>query len=81
MSVLMEPFKKSQWEGCLSALFAATVTKGSGQYICVPAVVEEGSSMSQDEALGEQLMKLTRDVVREKTGAMSRGCPFDDVVA
>lgn len=31
MSVGMKPFKKSQWEGCVSAMFAATKTEKSGQ--------------------------------------------------
>ncbi|KAH9828850.1 retinol dehydrogenase 12 [Teratosphaeria destructans] len=31
MSVALEPFKKSQFEGCLSALYAATVAEDAGQ--------------------------------------------------
>lgn len=82
MSVAMRPFKKDQWEGALPMLFVATVTEKSGEYICPPAVPEVGSSASQDEALGDQLMKLTREIVREKTKKESadQGCPFDDLV-
>lgn len=76
MSVLFEPFKKDQFQGCVPAVFAATTTQGSGQYICPPAVVEEGTKMSQDEALGEQLMKLTAEIVAEKTQAKQQGCPL-----
>lgn len=68
MSVLAEPFKKDQFEGARSTLYAVTKTEGSGDYICPPAAFEEGSELSRDEQLGEQLMKLTHEVIREKTG-------------
>ena len=78
MSGLMKPFQKDQFEGALSAVYAATAFEGTGQYICPPAVVEKGSSQSQDEALGEQLMVLTKNLVQEKTRSESsdKGCPF-----
>jgi len=81
MSVGMKPFKKSQWEGCVSAMFAATKTEKSGQYICPPARPETGSKMAQDEELAESLMKLTKEVVMEKTRAESveKGCPLEFV--
>lgn len=78
MKYLMAPLKKDQFEGALSTLFAATVTENSGEYICPPANVEEGSELANDEALGEQLMKVTREIVMEKTGADGQGCPFRD---
>ena len=68
MSALMAPFKKDAMQGCVSTVFAATTTEKGGQYICPPAVVESGSAQSQDEQLGEQLMKLTRELVRERLG-------------
>ncbi|KAF2811975.1 NAD(P)-binding protein [Mytilinidion resinicola] len=74
----MAPFKKSQFEGCVSTMFAATTTKKSGQYICPPAIVEPGSELARDEALSEQLMKLTWQVVKEKTQAASEGCPLKE---
>lgn len=82
LSVAIEPFKKSQFEGAVSTVFAATTTQKSGQYICPPAVPEEGSSLSQDDALADSLMELTRKVVMEKTKGQSadQGCPFDDLV-
>lgn len=67
MAVGIEPFKKTQFEGAVPAMFAATVTDKSGQYICPPAIPEPGSKMSQDEALGDRLMELTRKVIMEKT--------------
>lgn len=82
MAVGMEPFKKDQFEGATSAIYAATVVEGSGQYICPPAIVEEGTELSRSEELAENLMALTRRVVRDKTRELSadKGCPFDDVV-
>lgn len=68
MSALMEPFKKDQFEGALSTLYAGTVTEKSGEYICPPAAPEPGSELSQNEQLGEDLMKLTREIVKEKGG-------------
>jgi len=76
MSVGMAPFQKDQFEGALSAVFASTVTEKSGEYICPPAVPEPGSELSQNEELGEQLMKLTAEVVAEKTNAKQEGCPL-----
>ncbi|KAL7777224.1 hypothetical protein CFE70_007647 [Pyrenophora teres f. teres 0-1] len=78
MSVGMAPFKKTQFEGAVSTVFAATKTEGSGQYICPPAIVEKGSELANDEKLGEQLMELTTRIVREKTRSESegKGCPF-----
>ncbi|KAL8795039.1 MAG: hypothetical protein Q9195_002487 [Heterodermia aff. obscurata] len=80
MSVGLAPFKKSQFQGAVSAVFAATKTEKSGQYICPPAVPEAGNAMAQNEELGEQLMKLTRDLIKEKTYSDSaeKGCPFKD---
>jgi len=80
MSVGLEPFKKDQFQGAVSTVFAATTTGDSGQYICPPAVPEAGSSMSQDEALADRLMELTREIVKEKMGSESvdKGCPLKD---
>lgn len=75
MSLLMKPFKKSAMEGAVSTMYAATKTEGSGQYICPPAIVEPGSEMSQDKALGERLMKLTEDIIQQRTAASDKGCP------
>jgi NAD(P)-dependent dehydrogenase (short-subunit alcohol dehydrogenase family) len=74
----LKPFKKDQFEGALSTLFAATLTEKSGEYVCPPAIVEEGSKLANDDALGEQLMKVTRETVLEKTRADMEGCPFKD---
>ncbi|KAJ4982514.1 retinol dehydrogenase 12 [Stagonosporopsis vannaccii] len=80
MSVGAAPFKKTQFEGAVSTLFAATKTEKSGQYICPPAIVEPGSDKSNDVELGERLMDLTWKVVKEKTKSQSadKGCPFKE---
>ncbi|KAL8872295.1 MAG: hypothetical protein Q9174_002053 [Haloplaca sp. 1 TL-2023] len=80
MSVGMAPIKKDAMMGAISSMYAATMATESGQYICPPAIVESGNALSQDEELGERLMKLTRDLVKEKTYADSfaKGCPFND---
>lgn len=71
MSVGLEPFKKTQFEGAVSTIFAATATTQSGQYICPPAIPEPGSKFSQDENLADDLMELTRNVVLLKMGGQS----------
>lgn len=68
MSKGLQPFKKDQFEGAVSTLFAVTAAQKSGEYICPPAAVEEGSELARDEELGEQLMRLTREVLVEKLG-------------
>ncbi|KAL5115826.1 hypothetical protein ACEQ8H_006321 [Pleosporales sp. CAS-2024a] len=80
MSVGAAPFKKDQFEGCVSTMFAATKTDKSGQYICPPAIVEPGSELANDEKLGEQLMEFTAQLVKEKTKSSSadKGCPFKE---
>ncbi|KAL8805089.1 MAG: hypothetical protein Q9182_002179 [Xanthomendoza sp. 2 TL-2023] len=80
MSVGLAPLKKDIMMGCVSTMYAATKSTKSGEYICPPAVPESGTDLAQDAELGERLMKLTRDLVKEKTYADSaaKGCPFQD---
>ncbi|KAI1470573.1 NAD(P)-binding protein [Daldinia caldariorum] len=66
MAVGIEPFKKDQFQGAVSTMFAATYTQKSSQYICPPAVPEPGNKQAQDDALGDRLMKLTWEVVMDK---------------
>jgi len=68
MSKGLQPFKKDIFEGSMSSLFAATKTEKSGEYVCPPAAPETGSELAQNEELGEQLMRLTREVIEQKTG-------------
>jgi NAD(P)-dependent dehydrogenase (short-subunit alcohol dehydrogenase family) len=78
MSVGLAPFKKTQFEGAVSTMYAATMTEKSGQYICPPATVEKGSDKANDPEMAERLMDLTVKVVKEKTKSQSadKGCPF-----
>ncbi|KAL9602076.1 MAG: hypothetical protein Q9219_002072 [cf. Caloplaca sp. 3 TL-2023] len=80
MSVGMAPLKKDIMMGAVSTMFAATKTSKSGEYICPPAVPESGTPLAQDSELGERLMKLTRDLIKEKTydDSAAKGCPFQD---
>jgi NAD(P)-dependent dehydrogenase (short-subunit alcohol dehydrogenase family) len=81
MSVGMKPFKKDQWEGAVSAMFCATKTERSGEYVCPPAIPEVGSKLYQDEdgLLAEQLMKLTKEIIKEKCfdSSVGEGCPLE----
>jgi len=79
MSAGLKPFKKDQWQGAVSAMYCATKTERSGEYVCPPAIPESGNKLVQDEKLGEALMALTRKVVKEKTYSESveNGCPFE----
>jgi NAD(P)-dependent dehydrogenase (short-subunit alcohol dehydrogenase family) len=77
MSVGMKPFKKDQWMGCVSSMFAATKTEKSGEYICPPAIPEEGNALYQKEGLDEKLMTLTREIVKEKMGVELGKCPLE----
>ncbi|KKY18735.1 putative retinol dehydrogenase 12 [Diplodia seriata] len=80
VSLLAAPFKKSAMQGCVSTMYAATATEKSGEYVCPPAIVEPGSELAGDRELGEQLMRLTRELVAEKTrtSSVEQGCPFRD---
>lgn len=80
MDVGLKPFKKDIWDGCVSTVYAATAVTESGKYICPPVIFEEGSELARDAELGEQLMKLTREIVKEKFGSESveKGCPLKD---
>lgn len=72
--------KKDIWQGCVSIVFAGTKTTKSGEYICPPAVPESGTQLAQSVELQEQLMKLTRELISEKTepDSKAKGCPFND---
>ncbi|KAI0592818.1 retinol dehydrogenase 12 [Biscogniauxia sp. FL1348] len=82
VAVGLEPVKKDSFQGAVSIMYAATCATESGLYICPPAVPEEGSALACDEELGDRLMELTKQVIKEKTRreSVDRGCPFDDLV-
>ncbi|KAG8707691.1 hypothetical protein FRC08_000340 [Ceratobasidium sp. 394] len=61
------PLKKDIWDGAVSVIYVGAVTNKTGEYVCPPAIPEPGSDLSRDEALGEQLMKLTDEVLKAKS--------------
>lgn len=68
MSTLTKPLQKTPIEAAVSMLFAVTATDKSGEYICPPAVPEQGSELSRDTELAERLMKLSREILSQKLG-------------
>ena len=70
----VRPFLKDPIDdGCRSALFAATaeevvMERLQGVYIVPDRKVTEPNSQAQDEALGERLWKLSREILKEKVG-------------
>lgn len=71
---------KTQWEGCVSTVWAATCCEKSGEYICPPVTPEPGSDMANDAQMQDDLMKLTREIVTEmtKSESVDKGCPMKD---
>lgn len=80
MSIGLKPFRKTQFQGCVSACYAATGATEGGQYIAPPKIVEKGSDKANDMQLADRLMKLTAEVVEQKTRSESsaKGCPFKE---
>lgn len=78
ISAGLKAFRKDQFEGCVSTMYAATKCEDSGLYITPPKIVEQGTPKANDMNLAEQLMKLTREVVNQKTEAGKKGCPLKD---
>jgi NAD(P)-dependent dehydrogenase (short-subunit alcohol dehydrogenase family) len=97
MSVGLKPFRKSQFDGCISSMYAATTCTESGLYsefyrcrecfereyadsfsvVAPPKITEKGSPKANDMELAEQLMKLTKEVIDQKTHAIQKGCPMN----
>ena len=44
--------------------------------VAPPKITEEGSPKANDMDLAEQLMKLTKEVIDQKTPATEKGCPM-----
>lgn len=75
MSTIMYPFKKSPEQGCISTMYAATAVTGTGQYITPPATFEAGNEKSNDKEMGNRLMKMTMEIIMDRTDAKKQGCP------
>ncbi|RAL12894.1 retinol dehydrogenase 12 [Aspergillus homomorphus CBS 101889] len=80
MSIGLKPFRKDQFQGAVSTMYAATVATKGGQFITPPCIVEKGSDKANDMQLADRLMKLTAEVVEKKTRPESsaKGCPFKE---
>jgi NAD(P)-dependent dehydrogenase (short-subunit alcohol dehydrogenase family) len=78
MSVGLNPLKKDQFMGAVSTMFAATKTMKTGQYICPPAMLEQGSKLYNSDTLMENLTSLTKQIVKDITPeANLQGCPLE----
>jgi hypothetical protein len=44
--------------------------------VAPPKITEDGSPKANDMDLAEQLMKLTKEVIDQKTHATEKGCPM-----
>lgn len=44
--------------------------------VAPPKITEQGSAKANDMQLAEQLMKLTKEVIDQKTHASEKGCPM-----
>ena len=74
MKTVTVPFMRSPEQGSLSTLWAATsdeVEKQDlqGVYVTDPGKWGGESSQAQDETIGENLWKLSHELIREKAGA------------
>ncbi|KAG9620864.1 hypothetical protein KCU64_g21581, partial [Aureobasidium melanogenum] len=80
MSLGLKPFRKTQFEGCVSTMYAATMAETGGNYIAPPKVYETPSEKGQDMVLADRLMRLTAEIVESKTRTESsaKGCPFKE---
>ncbi|PWY83894.1 NAD(P)-binding protein [Aspergillus sclerotioniger CBS 115572] len=80
MSAALKPFRKNQFQGAVSTMYAATMATEGGQFITPPRIVEKGSDKANDMQLADRLMKLTAEVVEKKTRQESsaKGCPFKE---
>jgi hypothetical protein len=45
--------------------------------VAPPKIPEQGSPKANDMQLAEQLMKLTKEVIDQKTHAIQKGCPMN----
>lgn len=64
---LLNPIKKDIFQGCVSAMYCATQPTKGGNFICPPAVPEEGPKESQDEEMQDRLARLSKQVI-ERAG-------------
>jgi len=61
---MLYPIKKDIWDAACSVMYVATKTEKTGEYVCPPAIPEPGSELARSAELGDQLMSLTREVLK-----------------
>lgn len=71
---LLNPIKKDIFQGCVSAMYSATQPTKGGNYICPPAVPEDGPDKSRDEAMQDRLVRLSKEII-ERTGVTLSAIP------
>ncbi|KAJ1019905.1 hypothetical protein NDA16_004186 [Ustilago loliicola] len=64
---LLNPIKKDIFQGCVSAMYCATQATKGGNFICPPALPEEGPEKSRDEDMQDRLARLSKQVI-ERAG-------------
>ncbi|SNX82178.1 related to retinol dehydrogenase 14 [Melanopsichium pennsylvanicum] len=64
---LLNPIKKDIFQGCVSAIYCATQPTKGGNFVCPPAIPEEGPEKSRDEEMQDRLVRLSKQVI-ERTG-------------
>lgn len=60
---LLNPIKKDIFQGCVSAMFCATQANEGGNFICPPAIPEEGPEKSRDQDMQDRLVRLSKQVI------------------
>lgn len=64
---LLNPIKKDIFQGCVSAMYCATQPTKGGNFICPPAIPEEGPQKSRDEEMQDRLARLSKQLI-ERAG-------------
>lgn len=64
---LLNPIKKDIFQGCVSAMYCATQPTKGGNFICPPAVPEDGPEKSRDEEMQDRLTRLSKQII-ERAG-------------
>ncbi|EST06011.1 Short-chain dehydrogenase/reductase SDR [Kalmanozyma brasiliensis GHG001] len=60
---LLNPIKKSIFQGCVSAMYCATQPTKGGNFICPPAVPEDGPEKSRDEEMQDRLVRFSKQII------------------
>ncbi|KAJ1031344.1 hypothetical protein NDA18_002559 [Ustilago nuda] len=64
---MINPIKKDIFQGSVSAMYCATQPTKGGNFICPPAIPEDGPEKSRDEDMQDRLARLSKQVI-ERAG-------------